>query len=64
MMGYRDFRVKQNGVVVASSSGLTAHATMEIKRYGIQYEEDGPIEIQEKVGKRWKTIYKTPQERP
>lgn len=64
MIGYRDFRIKQDGVVVASISGLTGHATMEMKRYGLQYEEDGPIEIQEKVSKRWKTIYKTPQEQP
>ena len=58
----RHFRIMQNGVAVASSEGPERVARGTTMLYAAQYEEDGPIEIQEKVSKRWKTIYKTPQE--
>ena len=45
---------------VASVKGPEKQANGTTMLYAAQYEEDGPIEIQEKVSKRWKTIYKTP----
>ena len=64
MIQYRTYRIKQDGIAVAEASGPESLAKDAIMRYACQYEQDGPIEIQEKVSKRWKTIYKTPQERP
>lgn len=62
MEQHRHFRIMQNGVAVASAEGPERLANGTAMLYAAQYEEDGPIEIQEKVSKRWKTIYKTPQE--
>ena len=48
------FRIKQDDMIVASTSGTKALA--EIMRYAHQYVEDGPIEIQCKQYKgRWKS---------
>lgn len=56
----RSYRVNQDGMTVASAEGPENAARMTIMRYADLYEQDGPIEIQEKVSKRWKTIYSTP----
>lgn len=64
MSQHRHFRIMQNGMNVASIEGPESESRHTMLIYAAQYAEDGPIEIQEKVSKRWKTIYKTPQERP
>lgn len=60
MSQHRHFRVMQYGMSVAEAEGPENQAKGTAMLYAAQYEEDGPIEIQEKVSKRWKTIYKTP----
>ena len=60
MSQHRHFRIMQNGMNVASVKGPEKQANGTTMLYAAQYEEDGHIEIQEKVSKRWKTIYKTP----
>jgi len=62
MSQHRHFRIMQNGMNVASAEGPESQANDTIMLYASQCEEDGPIEIQEKVAKRWKTIYRTPQD--
>ena len=49
-----DFRIKQDGMVVAGTSGLGSFSA--ISRYAMQYVEDGPIVVEFKNQKgRWKT---------
>lgn len=49
-----EFRIKQDGMVVAGSSGLGSFTA--ISHYASQYVEDGPIVVEFKNGKgRWKT---------
>ena len=49
-----EFRIKQDGMVVAGTTGLGS--LVAIARYASQYAEDGPVVVQFKNGKgRWKT---------
>ena len=52
-----EFRIKQDGMVVAGATGLGS--IVAISRYAAQYAEDGPVIVQFKNGKgRWKTYMK------
>lgn len=52
-----EFRIKQDGMVVAAASGLGSFTA--ISHYAAQYAEDGPVIVQFKNGKgRWKTYMK------
>lgn len=55
----RSFRILQDGLVVASIEGPESQARNTMLLYQAQYAEDGQTEVQEKISKRWKTIYKT-----
>ena len=47
----RDFRIIQNKMVVARATGSTAMS--EICHYAMQYAQDGPLRIEERINKRW-----------
>ena len=52
-----EFRIKQDGTVVASASGLGSFTA--ISHYATQYVEEGPVVVEFKDGKgRWKTYMK------
>lgn len=50
----REFRIQQDGMVVAGASGPAWRAVEEIMRYAKQYAEDGPIVIEERVNGKWR----------
>jgi hypothetical protein len=52
-----EWRIKQGGLVVASGSGPAEAAKREAARYALTYARDGsPVEMNYRVGKRWKFI--------
>lgn len=52
-----DWRIKQDGLVVASGSGPEEAAKREAARYALVYARDGtPVEMSYRIGKRWKFI--------
>lgn len=49
-------RLVQDGVVVAKVESDNLHRVLrEIQHYALQYVEDGPVAIQTRVGKRYRT---------
>lgn len=46
------YRLKQDGLVVAGAEG--ERALQEITHYAAVYERDGPVQIEEYTGKRWR----------
>jgi hypothetical protein len=58
-----DYRIVQDGVPVAWSQGPRAH--QEIMHYALVYSEDAPVTVQERHGRRWRTVVNVlPTERP
>lgn len=52
-----EFKLTQNGRMVAGSFGLTrADAHREIFHYALTYAQDGPVEVWERLRGRWKLI--------
>lgn len=53
-----DWRIKQDGLVVASGGGPDAEASKrEAAHYALMYAQDGPpVDMFYRVGKRWKLI--------
>lgn len=52
-----DWRIKQEGLVVASGSGEAETAKREAARYALVYAQDGPpVEMYYRTGRRWKFI--------
>lgn len=47
-----EYRIVQDGLVVAGASGETAWR--EIKHYAAQYAAEGPLVIQAREGTRWR----------
>lgn len=48
------FRVIQDGINVASVYGQDEEkARSEAMHYGMMYSQDGPCQIQQKVGRKW-----------
>lgn len=54
MLGTLHYRIKQDGLVVASAEGQSADA--EIAHYAAVYGQDGPITVEKKVGRRWQEV--------
>jgi hypothetical protein len=52
-----DWRIKQEGLVVASGNAEPEAAKREAARYALVYAQDGPpVEMYYRTGKRWKFI--------
>ena len=50
---YADYRLIQNGIMVAGAYGLKDDALREINHYAFVYSQDGPVKIERLEGKRW-----------
>ncbi|MGI4744934.1 MAG: hypothetical protein ACRYGI_11565 [Janthinobacterium lividum] len=52
------YRVAQNEMVVARVECINdAAARQEIDRYAAVYSQDGPVLVQQRIGKRWVALY-------
>ena len=53
-----DWRIKQDGMIVASGSGAALAAKREAAHYALMYAQDGPpVEMSYRAsGQRWKFI--------
>lgn len=50
---YPEFRLVQDGVIVAEVSGPRVEAIKERLRYVAQYCEDGPLHTEERILGKW-----------
>ena len=48
-----EYRIMQNGIVVASVCAPEPQAHQEILRYAAQYAQDGACTIERKSNRRW-----------
>ena len=51
---WQRYRLIQDGMPVAWSEGL--RSLKEIQHYALVYGQDGPVRIEQRVGKRWKPL--------
>jgi hypothetical protein len=52
-----DWRIKQEGMIVASGRADAEAAKREAARYALVYAQDGqPVDMYYRTGKRWKFI--------
>lgn len=56
-MGEARYRLRQDGMIVASVAGPTAEARSSILHYAAVYGRDGPVAIEVHNGRRW-TMFK------
>jgi len=63
-MSEEEYRGRQNGSVVFGVSAPEGRAWNEAMCYALQYAVDGPVEIQQKINKRWKAVTTITSRRP
>lgn len=56
----REYRIIQDGLPVASVSAPSVAAQREIAHYAMQCNQDGPLEIQQKIDGRWQRVARMP----
>ncbi len=49
-----DWRLKQDGIVVARVIGRASFARQDIGHYARMYGRDGPVIIEKKIGRRFR----------
>lgn len=60
-MEWAEFRIKQDGMIVASTSGPANSAEAEIMHYAMLYADEGDLAVEVKDNGRWKTHLKMKQ---
>jgi hypothetical protein len=48
------YRIHQDGMIVARAEGQ--HALREIMHYAAVYREDGPLSIQKRIKRHWRSF--------
>ncbi len=55
----REYRIVQDGMTVASVSGPSKDAQRDIAHYAMQYYDDGPLRVEEKINGKWHRVART-----
>lgn len=59
-----DYRLVQDGIVVAEISGPDERAQAEMAHYAVQYSQAGPVGIERLVGKNWEPVLAYEESKP